>query len=106
MTTVREWKKEEWTKEVDPTQQYHEVCIASCFHKWRNSVSEGENEDAKIKGESDEDEDLGHKSDFQEHEDNSFSIRKNKQNEYNDRFTQFQERVGDRVHATYTASLH
>lgn len=106
MTTVREWKKEEQTKEGVTTQQYHKVGVISSFHKWRNSVSEGENEDAKIRGESDEDEDLGHKSDSQEHEDNSFSTRKNKKSEYNDRFTQFQERVGDGVHAKYTVSLH
>lgn len=64
-----------------------------------------EHGDAKIKGKSDEDEDLGQMHDFQEHEDNSFSIKKNKKSEY-DRFTQFQERVGDRVHTKYTASLH
>lgn len=65
MTTVREWKKAEWTTEVVTTQQYHEVGIVSRFHKWRNTVSERDNEDAKIKGESDDDEDLCHKSDFQ-----------------------------------------
>lgn len=57
---VREWEKEESTKEVVTTQQFYEVNIIFTFHKWGNSVSAGEDEGGKIKGVTDEDEGLDH----------------------------------------------
>lgn len=70
------------------------------FSQMKKQCQWWENRDAKRKGESDEHEVLGHVSDFQEHEDISFSIRKNK-SEHKDRFIQSQERVGDNLHAIF-----
>ena len=58
VTMARKRKKEEWTKGMATAPQFCEVGMVFSFHKWRDSVSEGEDGDAKIKAVSDEDEDL------------------------------------------------